>query len=336
MDDDMAFLRAIRERPDDDLPRLIYADYLDERGQSARAEFIRVGCERARLPDGDYRHRQLVERELELLADNQDDWERPFPAALTVRFDRGFAFSVEMEAHQFLSVPLGTINTTVLLLSSWSMVMAVFNGQKGRRAYVLGFLTVTQLCALAFLCIKAVEYTSKFKEGLFPNARFDYAKALTESHEHGAHVALSPRHDQAWRALEEASKGEKVAETEAGGEKALPQPQSAFVAPTHGIARAAGLPEANQIREALRSGSWSNFQRESNKARIFFSIYFTMTGLHGVHVIIGMLLMGALMYFYGTKHHCVDDYIPLELIGLYWHFVDIVWIFLFPLMYLIS
>jgi len=98
----------------------------------------------------------------------------------------------------------------------------------------------------------------------------------------------------------------------------------------------ASAPADGQIKEALPSLAWSKFEHEQNKAHIFFSIYFTMTGLHGVHVLVGMLLMGALMYFYATKHHCVEDYIPLELIGLYWHFVDIVWIFLFPLMYLIS
>ena len=47
-------------------------------------------------------------------------------------------------------------------------------------------------------------------------------------------------------------------------------------------------------------------------------------------------MMVLLMVFYWFKHPCVDDYMPLEMIGLYWHFVDIVWIFLFPLMYLIS
>lgn len=245
-------------------------------------------------------------------------------------------FNTYLEAHQFLSVTWGTLNTTILLLSSWTMVMAVFNGQKGRRGGVLFFLTITQLCALGFLGIKTIEYTSKFKEGLFPNARFDYAKALTESHEHDSHPALSPRHEQAWTAFKSATAGEPAGVGEAGARESLPQPRSEFSDPKVGLNGMAGVAESKQIREAKRVGQWGNFQREANKARLFFSIYFSMTGLHGVHILIGMLLMGALMYFYATKHHCVDDYIPLELIGLYWHFVDIVWIFLFPLMYLIS
>lgn len=234
-------------------------------------------------------------------------------------------FNAYLEAHQFLDVKWGTLNTGILLLSSWSMVMAVYSGQKGRRSAVLGFLTVTQLCALGFMGVKSVEYSKKLHEGLFPDARFNYAKALTMHHEEAArtgqvHAAVSPRHEMASKALEEAEKEGEVH----------------FVPSPTGLVDTAAAPADGQIREALPSAAWSKFEREQNKARIFFSIYFTMTGLHGVHVIVGMLLMGALMYFYASKHHCVEDYIPLELIGLYWHFVDIVWIFLFPLMYLIS
>lgn len=69
-------------------------------------------------------------------------------------------------------------------------------------------------------------------------------------------------------------------------------------------------------------------------AKLFFSMYFAMTGLHGAHVVIGMIVIGALMVMIKKDHHLVKDYIPTEMIGLYWHFVDIVWIFLYPLYYL--
>jgi len=71
-------------------------------------------------------------------------------------------------------------------------------------------------------------------------------------------------------------------------------------------------------------------------ARIFFSLYFAMTGLHALHMVIGigvlavMLVMGARGRF-GPRYHN-----PIECSGLYWHFVDIVWIFLFPLLYLVG
>ncbi|HLO99693.1 MAG TPA: cytochrome c oxidase subunit 3 [Fimbriimonas sp.] len=70
-------------------------------------------------------------------------------------------------------------------------------------------------------------------------------------------------------------------------------------------------------------------------AQLFYGLYFGMTGLHGVHVVVGMLIISVLMYKWYRRHKVVtEDYIPTELIGLYWHFVDIVWIFLYPLFYL--
>jgi cytochrome c oxidase subunit 3 len=74
----------------------------------------------------------------------------------------------------------------------------------------------------------------------------------------------------------------------------------------------------------------------SNRAQLFFSLYFAMTGLHAVHIIIGIILMLVIAYLAARNHPSVQDFMPTEMVGLYWHFVDIVWIFLFPLMYLIS
>lgn len=71
------------------------------------------------------------------------------------------------------------------------------------------------------------------------------------------------------------------------------------------------------------------------KAQLFFCLYFAMTGLHAIHVIIGMLIMSTLMYMIWARKPATKYYMPVEMTGLYWHFVDIVWIFLFPLFYLI-
>lgn len=70
-------------------------------------------------------------------------------------------------------------------------------------------------------------------------------------------------------------------------------------------------------------------------AQLFFSLYFAVTGLHALHVAIGVLVMSVLAVLIAIRHPSVQDFIPVELVGLYWHFVDIVWIFLFPLLYLI-
>ena len=67
---------------------------------------------------------------------------------------------------------------------------------------------------------------------------------------------------------------------------------------------------------------------------MFFSIYFAMTGLHGIHVIIGIIVMGICYSWSRRRRKPGLDYMPIEMARLYWHFVDIVWIFLFPLWYL--
>ena len=67
----------------------------------------------------------------------------------------------------------------------------------------------------------------------------------------------------------------------------------------------------------------------------FFSIYFIMTGIHGVHVLVGMGLFIWLIIRVIRGHFSPGWYTPVELTGLYWHLVDIIWIFLFPLLYLI-
>jgi cytochrome c oxidase subunit III len=71
-------------------------------------------------------------------------------------------------------------------------------------------------------------------------------------------------------------------------------------------------------------------------AQIFFSLYFIMTGLHAIHMIIGLGIMSFMLWWAATGVITEEYYNPIEISGLYWHFVDIVWIFLFPLLYLIG
>lgn len=71
-------------------------------------------------------------------------------------------------------------------------------------------------------------------------------------------------------------------------------------------------------------------------AEIFFSLYFIMTGIHATHMIVGLGILAVLIYFARRRKFDSEYYNPLEMTGLYWHFVDIVWIFLFPLLYLLG
>ena len=70
--------------------------------------------------------------------------------------------------------------------------------------------------------------------------------------------------------------------------------------------------------------------------QIYFSLYFTMTGLHALHMIIGIGLMCVITWMAWKGKFDAEYHTPVEMSGLYWHFVDIVWIFLFPLLYLVE
>jgi cytochrome c oxidase subunit 3 len=71
-------------------------------------------------------------------------------------------------------------------------------------------------------------------------------------------------------------------------------------------------------------------------AEQFYSLYFAMTGLHALHMIIGIGIMTVITIMAWRRTFDAEYYTPIEVAGLYWHFVDIVWIFLFPLLYLIG
>jgi cytochrome c oxidase subunit 3 len=68
---------------------------------------------------------------------------------------------------------------------------------------------------------------------------------------------------------------------------------------------------------------------------LFFGLYYVMTGLHALHVVIGMVILGFMAYHLWTGRINAHSYVWLEAGGLYWHLVDIIWIFLFPLFYLL-
>lgn len=156
------------------------------------------------------------------------------------------------EASQKLSVMLGAINTGVLLTSSLTMALAVHAAQEGKRKVLVRFMVATIVLGLMFMGIKAVEYSHKFQEGLFPGSGFTYD---------GAHAA---------------------------------------------------------------------------GAQIYFSIYFMMTGVHALHMVVGVAILGIMTVFAARGKYTAEYYQPVEMFGLYWHFVDIVWIFLYPMLYLIN
>jgi cytochrome c oxidase subunit 3 len=85
----------------------------------------------------------------------------------------------------------------------------------------------------------------------------------------------------------------------------------------------------------LRVATFAERSAAASRLELFFSFYFALTGLHALHVLVGIGLV-ALMGFMAWRGRFTTAYhTPVELTGLYWHFVDIVWVFLFPLLYLV-
>jgi cytochrome c oxidase subunit 3 len=93
---------------------------------------------------------------------------------------------------------------------------------------------------------------------------------------------------------------------------------------------------SSKIHHGYLPGSWFSAADAYEHLHLFFTCYFLITGLHGIHVLIGV---GLILWLIrkskqGLLHK--DYYTPLEMVGLYWHLVDIVWIFVFPLLYLVG
>lgn len=155
-------------------------------------------------------------------------------------------------ASNHLDVLLGSVNTAVLICSSFTMALAVHSAEAGNNRAVVRFLLLTIILGSVFLGIKFFEYHTKFQEHLVPGSSFRFEGPLART------------------------------------------------------------------------------------AQIFFSFYFAMTGMHALHMVIGIGLLAALIVKARHSRFSPSYYTPVEITGLYWHFVDIVWIFLFPLLYLVG
>jgi cytochrome c oxidase subunit 3 len=165
-------------------------------------------------------------------------------------------------ASRHLSVPLGCLNTVILLGSSLTMALAVRAAQLRARRALLVWLAMTMALGAGFLGIKSIEYTSDYHEKLIPGWNFQ-------------------------------------------------------------------VPEADQSvvqEQAL----------DPRKMEMFYVLYFFMTGLHAIHLIIGIGLVGVMALLSWRRWFSGGGATQIEVTGLYWHFVDIVWVFLYPLLYLID
>lgn len=221
-------------------------------------------------------------------------------------------------AHRYLDVKMGAINTVVLICSSLTAAWSVRAAQLGQRGLMIGCIIVTIACAFGFLGIKYFEYEHKIHAGLLWGEKFNPKYAPGDhGDEHGAGGHGS---------------GTEAVHSEAAN--SVPNPADRSGSPgSHG---ATAQPEKSAPSPAATHVAAGDAKVTTPRnTSIFFSIYFAMTGLHGLHVIAGIivyiwLLWRALKGEFGPKQYAAIDFAAL-----YWHLVDLVWIYLFPLLYLI-
>jgi cytochrome c oxidase subunit 3 len=215
-----------------------------------------------------------------------------------------------------LDWPLGAFNTMVLIVSSLTMALGVYFAQKGNRNMQVIFIILTMIFGAAFLGVKVIEYTEKWEHGLVPVTGWN--KRIKEDADHGTAAAHS--------------EAKTVATSEGAKTESHPNPRGDFQWTDTSLLSKAS---AEELKHYTSNGVVDPKLFEA-KVRIFFWIYFAMTGLHALHMIIGLGIMLWLLWRAWQGAFSIDYYSPVEISGLYWHFVDIVWIFLFPLLYLLG
>ncbi|CAN5431014.1 cytochrome c oxidase subunit 3 [soil metagenome] len=240
-----------------------------------------------------------------------------FTAYLVFRSKYPMAFAA---GSNHLDALLGGINTLVLIVSSLTMALTVYYAQKGNRNMQVILIILTMIFGATFLGVKAVEYTDKYNSGLVPVA------------------GLNKKVKAAPNAAHETGHEKPCYEVKHGEEHVYVNPTGEFQWADCSLVKLAQ--DHNYLTESEKIGYFSNGEIDADKfrdkVRIFFWIYFVMTGLHALHMIVGLGLMTWLGWTAWKKYYNEDYYMPVEMSGLYWHFVDIVWIFLFPLLYLLG
>jgi cytochrome c oxidase subunit 3 len=229
-------------------------------------------------------------------------------------------------AHHLLDTKLGAINTVVLLTSSLTMAWGVRAAQLGQRKLLIVLLCLTLLGGFGFLGIKYVEYASKYKHGLLWGQEF-----APDQHYIAEHFGLPMPEG------EHGEEGESHSSEAQETEGAPPAPVGSGEAEGFAIERSKIGDAASGPAGRAAPGSQTGHEvlPQPRNVHIFFSIYFLMTGLHGIHVILGMAIISWLLRRAVRGDFSPAYFTPVDLGGLYWHLVDLIWIFLFPLLYLI-
>jgi cytochrome c oxidase subunit 3 len=246
----------------------------------------------------------------------------------------------------------GAVNTFVLICSSLTIVLAHWALTKGDVAKAAKLVGVTLALGILFLGIKSYEYKAKFDHGILPGRIGDHLDPTMPTYSDPIAYQYKDRvkaqllhiveHPEAAHLPVESEVFTKVKEF---AEKLQVTTKKESAAPAAGQAPAqlpdqtSALAVGNEVNELLemaeKAGVPLHLAPYVPYGNTWASTYFAMTGFHALHVFGGLVVFVIILLMaargrLGTQHAALFEYT-----GLYWHFVDIVWIFLFPLLYLV-
>lgn len=240
----------------------------------------------------------------------------------------------------------GAVNTFVLICSSLTIVLAHYALGKNQVRKATAYVAITLLLGCVFMGIKAIEYKAKIEHGILPGRIGDHLeypdigypykdkvrsqlRHIVENHELLGIPKTAAAYQQS-EALFKALDGvEAKSENNFQGVPAL-SPLAVGVEVNKIVAK-----EHEAAEKEKRDAYHLHLTEYIPYGNLWASCYFAMTGFHALHVLGGLvifviILIKAAAGAFGKQHEGF-----IELTGLYWHFVDIVWIFLFPLLYLV-
>jgi cytochrome c oxidase subunit 3 len=234
---------------------------------------------------------------------------------------------------------IGALNTFVLICSSLTVVLAHYAIGRGDAKKAATYMGITLALGAVFLVIKAYEYNSKFQHQILPGRIFEnidgpmgdrYVQHVRERLEDVTKNPGQLHFDKKEQAV-------KDAETLLGkiNEMSALQVFQAVQGSEKLHAHGKNAPASSPDAPLLVKYEYFPIQHVIPFGNLWASCYFAMTGFHALHVLGGLVVFVVILWIamrgrLGKKHESM-----IELTGLYWHFVDIVWIFLFPLLYLV-
>lgn len=256
-----------------------------------------------------------------------------------------------------LSEPIGAFNTFVLICSSVTVVLGLEAARANKASAAKGWLLLTFVLGSVFLGVKLYEYNAKFSHGIYPwqphsriyeRADLNYAAAVRirlgaldsqlKADEDKLKANLAPeevdQHPEVVAVRDQMAVVKELTDYELKQEKtAATDPVNAqrHVALEELADRIMPLPTGHGHEEGLNDEHpWLELPIRIPGGNMWASTYFLLTGFHAFHVLIGLIVFAIMipMTLGVARAGMVEN------IGLYWHFVDLVWIFLFPLLYL--